>query len=137
LGELRKLAAKSFDDDDMTSSIASGSFRHNGMIIVPCSVKTLGTIANGIGQSLISRSADVCLKEGFPLVMALRETPLSTIHIENMLKISRAGGRILPISPGFYGHPNTIDDLIDFIVGKMLDSLNIEHSLFQRWGEEL
>lgn len=121
---------------DIGASIASGSFRTEGMIIMPCSMGTLSAVANGSSDNLMSRAADVMLKEGRPLVLVPRETPLHAIHLENMLKLSRLGVKIIPAMPAFYFGPTSIDELINFMVGKVLDSLNIEHSLFRRWGEE-
>jgi len=102
-------------------------------VVIPCSVKTLGQIANGTGDNLIGRAADVILKEGRKLVLVPREMPLSAIHLENMLKLSRLGVLILPASPGFYFLPKTMDDLIDHVVGKTLDALGLEQNLFERW----
>ena len=119
---------------DIGASIASGSFRVKGMVIIPCSMGTLSSIAHGTSDNLMTRSADVMLKEGRPLVIVPRETPLHAIHLENMLKLSRLGVRIIPAMPAFYHQPETLDDIIDFLVGKVLDTMNIEHQLFQRWG---
>lgn len=119
---------------DIGASIASGSFRVKGMIIMPCSMGTLSSIAHGASDNLMARSADVMLKEGRPLIVVPRETPLHAIHLENMLKLARLGVRIIPAMPAFYHQPKTLDDIIDFLVGKVLDSLNIEHQLFARWG---
>lgn len=121
------------DVNNIAASIASGSFRTDAMIIVPCSMRTVGGIANGIADSLLLRAADVVLKEGRPLLLVPRETPLNAIHLENMLKLARIGVKIIPASPGFYHRPETLDSLVDMMVGKMCDMLNIEHSLFERW----
>lgn len=121
---------------DIGASIASGSFRTEAMIIMPCSMGTLSAVAHGSSDNLMTRAADVMLKEGRPLVLVPRETPLHAIHLENMLKLSRLGVKIIPAMPAFYFGPTSMDDLINFMVGKVLDSLNIEHTLFRRWGEE-
>ena len=118
---------------DLTSSINSGSFKFGGLVIVPCSMKTLSSIANGYGANAITRAADVSLKERRKTVIVPRETPLRTAHIKNMLTLSNEGAVILPAMPGFYSNHNTIDDQINFIVGKILDSLNIENNMFKRW----
>lgn len=121
---------------DIGASIASGSFRTEGMIIMPCSMGTLSAVAHGSSDNLMTRAADVMLKEGRPLVLVPRETPLHAIHLENMLKLSRLGVKLIPAMPAFYFGPRSMDDLVDFMVGKVLDSLGIEHSLFRRWGKK-
>ncbi|MHA0855458.1 UbiX family flavin prenyltransferase [Paenibacillus sp. CMAA1364] len=118
---------------DIGASIASGSFQVKGMTIIPCSMGTLSAVANGSSDNLIARAADVMLKEGRPLILVPRETPLHAIHLENMLKLSRLGVRMIPAMPAFYFHPETMDDLIHFVVGKVLDSMQIHHQLFKRW----
>ncbi|WP_433744795.1 UbiX family flavin prenyltransferase [Paenibacillus amylolyticus] len=120
---------------DIGASIASGSYLAEGMIIMPCSMGTLSSIAQGSSDNLMSRAADVMMKEGRTLILVPRETPLHAIHLENMLKLSRLGVRMIPAMPAFYYKPQTMDELILFLVGKVLDSLRIPHQLFTRWGE--
>lgn len=122
--------------DDLFCGAASGSSAPDALVICPCSMGTLARVAGGISGNLIERSADVMLKERRPLLVVPRETPLSDIHLENMLKLSRAGARIIPAMPGFYGRPESVLDLVDFVVGKILDQLGIENDLYKRWGTE-
>ena len=131
--DIVKLADKYYEFNDLTASINSGSFKFESLAIVPCSMKTLSSIANGYGDNTITRVADVSLKERRCTVIVPRETPLRTAHIKNMLTLSQEGAIILPAMPGFYSNHDTVDDQIDFVVGKILDSLNIENNLFKRW----
>jgi flavin prenyltransferase len=124
--------------DNLAAKPSSGSNKQEGMIIVPCSMGTLGAIASGAGTNLIHRAADVCLKEGRKLVIVPRETPFNAIHLENMLRLSRAGARILPASPGFYHRPKTIDELVEHLCFRILDQFDIPHSKKSQWtGEEV
>ena len=121
--------------DDWMAPIASGSAPADAMAVCPCTMGTLGAIANGLADNLIERAADVALKERRPLVLVPRETPLSAIHLENMARLARAGATILPPAPGFYGRPASVDDLVDFVVARVLDHLGVAHDLGPRWGE--
>ncbi len=127
---------ESYEDDDLFAPISSGSHVFDSVVIVPCSQSTLAKIANGIADTLITRVASVALKEGRKLILVPRETPLSAVMIENELKLSRQGATILPASPAFYHSPHDIGDLVDFVVGKVLDQLGQEHKLYRRWKEE-
>ena len=123
-----------YRNDDLFAPSASGSTLFTAMIIAPLSMKSLASIANGYADSLLTRSADVALKEGRPLILVPRETPLNTIHLENLLRAKKAGAAIVPPMPGFYAFPRSIDDVVDFVTGKVLNLLGIEHSLFEAWG---
>jgi flavin prenyltransferase len=125
-----------FDDADRGAAPASGSARNAGMVICPCSMGTVAAIAAGTSRSLVERAADVALKERRPLVLVPRETPLSMIHLENMLRATRAGAVIMPAAPGFYHRPASIDDLVDFVVARILDHVGVEHAIGRRWGGE-
>ena len=125
-----------FGREEWFAPVASGSNPADAMVICPCTMGTLASIASGLSDNLIERAADVMLKERRPLILVPRETPLSTIHLENMLRLSRAGATILPANPGFYHHPDSVDAVIDFIVARVLDQLGIEHALMARWGSE-
>jgi 4-hydroxy-3-polyprenylbenzoate decarboxylase len=131
---VRSLATKCYEDGNMAAPMSSGSFKTDGMAVVPCSMKTLASIANAFDDSLVSRAAGVCIKEQRKLVLVPRETPLSKMHLDNMIKLSDAGAVILPAMPGFYHRPKTMDELIDHVVGKVLDQFDIDHDLFKRWG---
>ncbi|TVQ62071.1 MAG: UbiX family flavin prenyltransferase [Phycisphaerales bacterium] len=120
---------------DVGAVIASGSFLHDGMVVVPCSSTSLGAIATGAGSNLLTRAAMVTLKERRPLIICHRESPLNLIDIENMRTLTLAGATIAPTNPGFYLHPRTVDDLVDFMVGKILDLLRVEHDLQTRWAD--
>ena len=120
---------------DFEVSIASGSYRHDGMVVCPCSGGALSRIASGASSNLVERAADVCLKERRKLILVPRETPLSEIHLENMLRVTRAGAIVLPASPGFYGREDTVEKLVDFVVSRILDHLGVENSLMARYGE--
>lgn len=121
--------------NDFFAPIASGSFRHNGMVIAPCSMNTLAAIANGITDNLIHRAADVCLKERRTLILLPRETPLSLVHLKNMVRAAEAGAVIMPPCPGFYSRPATIEALVDSVVARILDHLGLPHDLSPRWGQ--
>ncbi|GKU26547.1 UbiX family flavin prenyltransferase [Clostridium folliculivorans] len=123
------------DIDNLFSGVASGSYKFDAMIILPCSMGTLAEISMGLAKNLLCRAADVSLKENRRLIIVPRETPLNAIHLENMLKLSRLGVTILPAVPGFYHKPQSMDDLINFVVGKILDSLSIENTLFTKWED--
>jgi 4-hydroxy-3-polyprenylbenzoate decarboxylase len=118
---------------DFTAPIASGSYPTEGMVIIPCSMGTLGAVASGLSQNLIHRAADCTIKEGRRLILVPRETPLSAIHLENMLKLSRLGVRMVPAMPAFYSGQQSIQELVDFMVGKVLDQMGIPHALYPRW----
>ena len=134
--QVKILADYCYQDDNLAEPISSGSFLTDGMIVIPCSAKTLSAVAHSYGENLVARACDVSLKERRKLVLVFRETPLTLSHIENMKKVTSMGGIILPPIPGFYARPQTIDDIINHSVGKVLDLFKIEHSLFKRWGNE-
>ena len=123
-----------FDDGDRGASPASGSARSSGMVVCPCSMGTLSAIAAGSSRSLVERAADVALKERRKLVLVTRETPLSEVHLRNMLRVTRAGAVVLPAAPGFYHRPKSVDDLVSFVVARVLDQLGVEHELARRWS---
>ncbi|MCX8022454.1 MAG: UbiX family flavin prenyltransferase [Syntrophorhabdaceae bacterium] len=134
--DLESLASKVYDIDDIGSAIASGSYRTDGMMVIPCSIKSLSAIANSFNQNLLVRAADVTLKERRRLLLLVRETPLHEGHLELMLKVTRMGAIVMPPVPAFYHKPKTIEDLINQTLGKALDLFGIDSSLFKRWGEE-
>jgi 4-hydroxy-3-polyprenylbenzoate decarboxylase len=126
-----------FDDADRGARPASGSARTAGMVICPCSMGTVAAVATGTSRSLVERAADVSLKERRPLLLVPRETPLSVVHLENLLRVTRAGATVIFAAPGFYHRPRTIAELVDFIVARVLDQLGVEHDVGRRWGDEL
>jgi polyprenyl P-hydroxybenzoate/phenylacrylic acid decarboxylase-like protein len=132
--EVEKLADVVYDPSDMAAGPSSGSFLTMGMVIVPCSMKTLASVATGASDNLLTRSADVSLKERRRLVLVPRETPLNLIHVRNMETVILAGATVLPPVPAFYHRPQSIDDLLRHIAGKILDQFEIEHQLFRRWS---
>jgi len=133
---IKSLASFVYAPDDMTASVSSGSFPIDSMVIAPCSMKTLAGVANGFSDDLITRAADVCLKERRPMILAVRETPLSRIHIDNMLKATDAGAIIMPLMPAFYTQPKTIDEIVDQSVYRIMEKLGADPgSGLKRWGE--
>lgn len=130
---IQALADYSYDIGDIGARIASGSFKTSGMVIVPCSVKTMSALANSYGANLLIRAGDVSLKEGRPLVLVLRETPLHAGHLRQMMELAQLGAVILPPVPAFYHRPKTIDDIVNHTIGKILDRFDIDHDLFPRW----
>ncbi|MBD2830541.1 UbiX family flavin prenyltransferase [Streptomyces globisporus] len=132
--DVAELADVVHNSEDQGAAISSGSFRTDGMVVVPCSMKALAGIRTGYAEGLVSRAADVVLKENRPLVLVPRETPLSHIHLENMLALARMGVRIVPPMPAFYNHPRTTDDIVDHIVARILDQFDIEVPSARRWS---
>lgn len=132
-----QLPLSDYAESDFSAPFASGSNPADAVVICPCSLKTLGEVAHGVGSSLISRAAEVSLKERKKLILVIRETPYSLIAIENMRLVTLAGGVILPASPGFYHQPKTVEQMVDFIVGKTMDQLGVQHKLFKRWSEDV
>jgi flavin prenyltransferase len=137
LDRVRQMATYSYPPSDQGAAISSGSFLTSGMVVAPCSVRTLAAIASGQGDNLIHRAADVILKERRKLVLLVRETPLNEIHLENMLKLSRMGAVILPPVPAFYNHPQSIHAMVDHVVMRTLDQFGIHTDLVERWGSEI
>ena len=134
IGYVKSLASNTSDEKNMASSVSSGTHKVDGMVVAPCSMKTLSAIANGYDDTLVARAAGVTIKESRKLILMVRETPLSAIHLENMLKLSRLGVVILPPVTEFYTKPKTIDDIVNHGVGKCLDQFDLEHNLYPRWG---
>jgi 4-hydroxy-3-polyprenylbenzoate decarboxylase len=132
---LEQLADHVYANNEWDSPIVSGSFKTDAMVIVPCSMKTIAGIANGFAENVILRTSDVMLKEKRKLILVPRETPLNTIHLKNMMELSQQGAFILPAMPAFYHKPQTVQDLVDFVVGRILDLLEIENHLYKRWQE--
>jgi flavin prenyltransferase len=130
---VEKLATKVYRHTDIAASISSGSFRTEGMIVIPCSMHALGALASGVSDNLLLRAAEVTMKERRSLILVPRETPLSLIHIENMERLARAGACILPAMPGFYERPKSVAQIVDHLVGKVLDIAGVDHDLFKRW----
>lgn len=133
--EVIALASKTYSERDQAAAISSGSFGIDGMIVVPCSMKTLAAIRCGYGEGLIARAADVTLKEQRKLVLVPRESPLNAIHLENMLALTRAGAMMMPPMPAFYNHPVSTDDIINHVASRILDQFGLENNLTRRWGE--
>ncbi len=134
-GDVNRELLELIPEKDFNAPFCSGTFRFQGMVVVPASMGTVGSIASGVSINVIHRGADVCLKERRKLVLVPRETPFSTIHLENLLKLSQAGAVILPPSPAFYQLPKTLEDSVDFIVSRILDALELDNQLIDRWGE--
>ena len=134
-GECLKLADKAYANDDFFAPIASGSYPHRGMVVIPCSMGTLGKIAHGIGDTLLTRAADVCLKEKRTLIVVPRETPMSGLHLQNQKMLSDYGAVILPACPSFYHKPQTIEDLVDTVLARVLDHLGLDHEVGKRWRD--
>ena len=139
-GKIRKFLKSNniyyYNESDFAAPISSGSFKTDGMFVVPCSMKSLSGIANGYANSLTERAADVIIKEGRPLLVSPREMPFSAIHLENMLKLAKLGVKIVPPVLGFYHSPKDINDIVDFVAGKILDAMGIEHEIYKRWGTD-
>ena len=131
--EVEALATRAYKVEDLTANLASGTFHTDGMAVIPCSMKTLGGVASGYSDNLLLRAADVTMKERRPLVLVVRETPLSLIHLENMVRVARAGAVVLPAMPSFYNRPKTVGALVDQVVGRTLDSLGVDHRLYRSW----
>lgn len=131
--QVKALADVVYEDDDLFASISSGSYRFDAMVVVPCSASSLGKISNGLADTLITRAAAVAIKESRKLVLVVRETPKSAILLENELRLARCGVCILDANPGYYSKPQTVDDIIDFVVGRCMDQLGLDHDLYLKW----
>lgn len=131
--DVKALASHVYDNNDFTAVIASGSSTFDCMLIAPCSMKTLASIATGVSDTLIGRAADICLKEDRKLILVTRETPLSLVHLENMVKARQAGAIVMPACPAFYPRPQSVDDMVNFIAGRALDLIGVRHTLYKRW----
>lgn len=133
--ELNQPTVKLEDNQNLFAGVASGSHGFDAVIVMPCSMGTLAEISHGLSRNLLCRAADVALKEGRKLIIVPRETPFNTTHLENMCHLSKVGATIIPAMPGFYHHPQTLEDLVNFVVGKVLSYLNINHNLFKKWED--
>jgi len=131
--DIEKMADVVFDDDDLFASVSSGSYKFDAMIVAPCSASSLGKISNGLADTLITRAAAVTLKESRKLILMVRETPKSAVMLENELRLAKCGVCILDANPGYYSKPKTVEDIVDFVVGRCLDQLNIDHDLYKKW----
>jgi 4-hydroxy-3-polyprenylbenzoate decarboxylase len=134
LADVRKLAVETYEEDDIAAILASGSFSYDGAAVVPCSLKTLAAIASGYADNLITRMGVCALKEGRKLIVVIRETPLDLASLRNLVAIKEGGAVVLPAMPGLYHHPKSIDDMVNYIVGKILDQFGIPHKLFESWN---
>jgi len=136
LDDLHSLAEEHYPNDDLLSPLASGSVKFDNLVIAPCSTSTMSKISCGIADNLMTRAASVALKERRRTLLLIRETPLSSIHLSNMHALALAGATVMPACPAFYPRPESVDDMVDFVVGRMLDALDLENDLYMRWGQE-
>jgi flavin prenyltransferase len=135
--QVRELASVAYEQGNMGAAVSSGSFVTDGMVVIPCSVRSLAAIAHGVGEHLVHRAADVVLKERRRLVLVVREMPLSEVHLENMLKLSRMGVTIMPPMPAFYNHPQSLEDMVDHVVARVLDQFQISADFARRWNGQM